>query len=208
MRLLVSGATRSLARAVAEYPDAFGKLLTPANRNSLAWAGADGRPWAVDNGCFHRFDEARFRRLVARAAGKPGLLWVAAPDVVADARATLARWSEWAPELRAAGVPLAFVGQDGAEDLPLPWEDMAALFVGGSTRWKLSQASADLGLEAKRRGLLLHMGRVNSRRRLLAAYGRGCDTVDGTGMSKWGDRHLPKFARWLAEIQGYPAPMF
>ncbi len=206
MRLFVSGTTRSLATATKIAPQAFGKLLTPANGNSVDWASEGGRPWAVDNGCFHRLDAPAFRSLLGKVAGRPGLWWVAAPDVVGDARATATRFEEWAPEM--ASVPIAFVGQDGQEDLPMPWDRITALFIGGSTRWKLSQASADLGIEAKRRGKLLHMGRVNSRRRLEAAFDRGCDSVDGTGMSRWGDVHLLKFARWLAEIEARPAPMF
>ena len=183
MRLLVSGTTRSLAAAMAVAPDAFGKLLTPANRNSVAWASQDGLPWACDNGCFHRLDAPLFRRMIGRAAGRPGLLWVACPDKLGDARATLELFSEWGPELRAAGVPVAFVGQDGQEDLPVPWDLLDALFVGGSTAWKLSEAAADLMREAKRVGKWVHMGRVNSRRRLEAAYRVGCDSVDGTGFT-------------------------
>lgn len=204
MRLLISGTTRSLHRAMQRAPEAFGRLLTPRNRNSVAWAAAGGVPFAADNGCYGGLDAPAFRSLLRRVAGKPNLLWAVCPDVVADARATLALFAEWYPELHAAGLPIAFVAQDGQEDLPVPWDRIAALFIGGSTRWKLSQASADLGIEAKRRGLLLHMGRVNSRRRLEAAHRIGCDSVDGTGMSKWGDRHLLKFARWLRQIEGQP----
>ncbi len=204
MILLVSGTTKSFTRAAAVRPLAFGRLLTPANRNSIAWVTGDGKPWAVDNGCFHCLDAPAFTRLVGKVAGKLGLLWVAAPDVVGDARTTLERFREWLPMLRAAGVPVALVGQDGTEELELPWDDFACLFIGGTTRWKLSQASADLGFEAKRRGKMLHFGRVNSRRRLRAAFERGCDSVDGTGMSRWGDVHLLKFARWLAQIEAEP----
>jgi hypothetical protein len=201
MRLLISGTTRSLAAAMLRHPEHFGKLLTPGNRNSVAWASAGGLPWACDNGCFHRLDAPAFRSLVRRAAGRPGLWWVAAPDVVGDAARTLARFARWEPELRAAGVPVALVAQDGQEDLPLPWDRFACLFIGGTTAWKMSRAALDLIGAAKRQGKAVHMGRVNSRRRLRYAYQAGCDSVDGTGMSRWGDRHLSKFARWLGDIQ-------
>lgn len=164
VRLLVSGTTRTLARLAGAHARHLGKLLTPQSRNSARWAGAGGLPWACDNGCFRRLDERAFRGMVRRVAGRPGLLWVVCPDVVADARSTLELFDAWEPELRAAGVPVAFVGQDGQEDLPLPWDRFEALFVGGSTGWKLSEAAADLTGEAKARGKLVHMGRVNSRR--------------------------------------------
>lgn len=177
MKILISGTTKSLGRAIAKAPEHFGCLLTPSNRNAPAWCVRSGLPWAADNGCFHGLDAPAFCRMLSRVAGLPRLLWVVCPDVVADAAATLERFEEWKPELRAAGVPVAYVGQDGQEDLPVPWDRFACLFIGGSTRWKLSEASADLMREAKARGLWVHMGRVNSRRRLEAAYRAGCDSV-------------------------------
>lgn len=201
MRLLVSGTTASLRRALPRYLDRLGFLLTPRNGNSLDTIDALGIPWACDNDCFQGLDEARYRRLLARITGRPGCWWVAVPDVVADARATLERFEQWAPEAAATGHPLALVGQDGAEDLLLPWERMGCLFIGGSDAWKLSAAARDLVAEAKMRGLHTHMGRVNSRERMLTAFGWACDSVDGTGLSKWGDIHLHKFCRWLGEMQ-------
>src|SRR5205085_2383649 len=80
------------------------------------------------------------------------LLFVAAPDVVGDAAATLARFRLWLPALRYHALPVAFVAQDGQEDLPVPWEAMTALFVGGTTAWKEGPAAAGLIQEAKARG--------------------------------------------------------
>lgn len=204
MRLLVSGCTATFYRIVDRYRDCLGALVTPSQGYCPARASASGLPWGVDNAAFSGFDPAAYRRLLGRVAGLPGCRFVAAPDVVADARATLALWPGWLWDVRATGHPPALVGQDGAEDLDLPWADMGAYFIGGSTGWKLSQASADLAAEAKRRGLWVHMGRVNSRRRLTAAFDMGCHSVDGTGMSKWGDRHLANFCRWLRDLQPQP----
>ncbi len=41
------------------------------------------------------------------------------------------------------------------------WHRLDALFVGGSTYFKLGPTAAGLVREAKRRGLWTHMGRVN-----------------------------------------------
>jgi hypothetical protein len=187
MRILVSGSTVTVGKLAPRYPNFLGHLLTPWNRNSVGSLLRTGLPFAIDNGVFgpKGFDEARFLRLLDRAQGQPGCLFVVAPDVVADAKATLAQWSWWSALIRARGLPVAFVGQDGQEDLPLP-DDMGAYFVGGSTRWKLSQASADLCREAKRRSLPVHIGRVNSLRRLRTAYEFGADSIDGSGYSKFG----------------------
>lgn len=239
MRILVSGSTRAVAALAPAWPRHLGILLTPGNYNSVASVVATGLPWGIDNGAYSGFDEEKFRRLLARAAGQPRLLWVVAPDVVGDARATLARFREWHPEFRAAGVPVALVGQNGAEAETVPWDDFECFFVGGCPEcracgyvlpgarpgercpkcrrrlreWKLSPSSAVLCAEAKRRGKQLHMGRVNSLRRLRVAHDRGCDSVDGSGYSRFAavarlkrrnDMLLERHLRYLAELEGSP----
>src|ERR1051326_5970732 len=117
MRLLLSGCTATLRRIQHRYADVLGMLVTPSQGYCPATASASGLPWAIDNAAFSGFDERRFRRLLSKAAGLPGCLFTVAPDVVADARATLATFPWWVWEIRAARLPVAFVGQDGAEDL-------------------------------------------------------------------------------------------
>lgn len=181
MLILVSGSTKTVKQL--DHLGGLGILLTPGNWNAVASVVATGLPYGIDNGCFSGFSPGAFRRLVARAAGQPRLLWVVCPDVVGDARATLELWGVWSPALRDAGVPVAFVLQDGQERYELPAAD--CYFIGGSTRFKLSQAAADLAAEGKRRGALCHMGRVNSLCRLKVAHGFGCDSVDGSGYSRF-----------------------
>jgi hypothetical protein len=204
VRLLVSGSTRTVARCARLWPRHLGHLLVPGNRNRPDSLLATGLPWACDNGAFAGLDVVAFRRMLGRIAGVPGCLWVAVPDVVGDARATLGLFDGWRAEVAAAGHPLALVGQDGAEALALPWGAVGCLFMGGSTRWKLSAAAADLCGEAKRRGLLVHVGRVNSLRRLQAARDMGADSVDGSSASRWGEAHVPRFCRRLAQLCGQP----
>jgi hypothetical protein len=192
--ILVSGTTRTLRRLAPG--GGLGQLLTPASNNRLI----DGLPWAADNGAFAGLDVPRFRRLLARITGRPRCLFVACPDVVADAAATLASWRVWREEVAATGQPVAFVGQDGLALGAVPWADMGAYFVGGSTAWKLSDDSRRLAAEAKRRGLWLHMGRVNSLTRLRLAYEWGCDSVDGSSASRNGDVKLPPYLRWVRSL--------
>ena len=100
------------------------------------------------------------------------------------------------------GLPVAFVLQDGQEDLPLPEAD--CYFVGGTTKFKLSQTAHDLVREGKTRGALIHMGRVNSLRRLQTAQDMGCDSVDGSSASMFGDVHIPRFCAFLAGLDRQP----
>lgn len=185
MILLISGATTTVKRYAAS--GRIGRLLRPGNGNL-----PDSLPWAADNGAFSGFDPVAFRSFLARIKGYPGCLWVAAPDVVANHAATLSLFREWEPELHAAGFPVAFILQDGATTEEIPWSSCEAVFIGGTTRFKLSRRAADLVAEGRERGKLCHMGRVNTKRRLRAAYQYGCDSVDGTSFSRWPDLWIPK----------------
>lgn len=205
MRLLVSGTTRTVAGLASRWPHLLGHLLTPRNRNSVSSLLATGLPWAADNGAFSGFDPDTFRAYLRRITLAPRCLFVVVPDRVGDAAVTLELFGEWALPVRATGQPVAFVGQDGAEGMALPWDDFDAWFIGGSTEWKLSGASAALAAEAKRRGKWVHMGRVNSLKRMRIAYDMGCDSVDGTSASMFGDTYIPQYCGWLEAIHAQPS---
>jgi hypothetical protein len=48
------------------------------------------------------------------------------------------------------------------------------------------------------------MGRVNTRLRFRYAFHLGCDSIDGSGFSRWPDQRVPVGLRWLAELDGKP----
>lgn len=204
MIYLVSGSVKTLSQLAPTHGSRLGFLTTPSNRNSPACFTRLGLPWAADNGAYSGFDAAKFRRLLARVRGLERCLFVVCPDVVANAKSTLALFGEWRDEVASYGQPVAFVGQDGAEGIEIPWGSFGAWFIGGSTEWKLSRASADLAAEAKRRGRWVHMGRVNSLKRMRLAYEMGCDSVDGSSASMYGDRCIHKYCRWLDGICSQP----
>jgi hypothetical protein len=141
-----------------------------------------GQPWAADNGRFsapqNYTDESYLAWLAKMPAGS--CLFATAPDVWGDAAATLALSASMFAPIRAAGYHVALVAQDGLESLPVPWDDFDALFIGGSDPWRLSAGLIDLVAEARRRGKWVHMGRVNSLRRMRYADAIGCDSADGT----------------------------
>ena len=157
--------------------------------------------WAADNGCFARPDkytDAGFLQWLDKF-DRNGCLFAVAPDVVGDADATLDRAMPMMPKIRDLGFKAAFVGQDGAKPDGLPWLEMDALFIGGSTSWKLSQPAADLISEARRRGKWVHMGRVNSWRRIRLAHVLGCHSVDGTCLAFEPAREK-KIVQWLETL--------
>lgn len=167
---------------------------------SIAATARAGIPWAADNDAYGGFGDdeaARFERMLAAIARLPGCLFVTAPDVVGDAAATARHFEIWAPRMARYGVPIAYVLQDGATSAP--WDRIAAVFVGGTDRFKLSPDAAALVDEAKRRGKWAHLGRVNSRKRTLYAKAIGCDSIDGTGTSIAPDTNIPLALGWVRE---------
>lgn len=162
------------------YDDNVGMLVTPLLKVDMPGMIKLGVPWAADNGAFSGFCPAKFRQFVARIKGYPRCEFLVCPDVVGNARATIDLFNEWEEELLCSGYPIAFVLQDGQEKYPLPTAD--AYFVGGSTGFKLSAAADSLIAEGQRRGAWIHMGRVNTIRRLKHAHKRHIDSVDGTCM--------------------------
>ena len=121
--------------------------------------------------------------------------------VLGDAAATIERSARFVYRVRAwFGLPVALVAQDGLERLDVPWPWFDVLFLGGSTDWKLGPAARALTAEAKRRGKRVHMGRVNSLKRLRYADAIGCDSTDGTCLTYAPDANLPRLLAWLRTV--------
>jgi hypothetical protein len=172
----------------ASYPTALryrhpslGRLAVPRDCARMEETSAAGIPWAADNGAFVAFDERAWLRMVDRLVGVPGCLFVTVPDAVGNAEETADLWSRWASECHERDLPAAWVAQDGADHRDIP-DDCSAVFIGGTTHYKLGQEAAEVVQEGRRRGLWVHMGRVNTIRRMRYAASIGCDSVDGT---KW-----------------------
>jgi len=78
----------------------------------------------------------------------------------------------------------------------------------GSTA-RPAAAARELVREAKRRGKWVHMGRVNSLKRLQYATSIGCDSADGTYLVKAPDGNLPTLLAWLDQVNSpQPAALF
>lgn len=158
-----------------------GTLLTPLTRYTLR---EPQRPWAIDNGAYARFEEKSFWSLLKREEHhRDQCLFVTAPDVVGSARRTLEVFEVYRPKL--AGWKVALAMQDGQEDFTIPWKDIAAIFVGGSTQWKLSDKATHCIKAGKALGKWVHVGRVNDPARFEHFEQLGVDSIDGTGISRY-----------------------
>lgn len=188
--------------AVKHFNDPrFGALFVPGGGNNPATMPD---VWAVDNGCFSGLDKAAFMESLERFWKRPGCVFVTAPDVVGDASATLRLFPFWHTVIHGLGYPVALVAQDGLTVKDVPWTQIQALFIGGSTAWKLGSEARTIAAYAKALGKWVHMGRVNSRRRIKYAAQIGCDSIDGSGFSKWSMTRLPLAQRWLIELGRQP----
>jgi len=159
--------------------------------------------WSADNGCFAHPNRtpsdllAWLERLPQKDA-----LFFPAPDVVGNAKLTIERSLPVLPQIRKLGFKAAFVAQNGIEETPIPWDEFDCLFIGGDTQFKLSEQSKDLVTEAKSRNKWVHMGRVNSYRRLKLANDWGCDSADGTYLRFTGPPGVERILEWLRKIKG------
>ena len=182
----------SLSQLERERAPWIGRMVVPKHYARLADTADAGFRWAADNGCFHGLEPRSFQRMAERLYGIPGCLFVVVPDVVADHAGTLARWRHWRDRVTAlTGQPLAFVAQNGATPENVPWDEFAALFIGGDTAWKLGPQASQLTWEAHARGKWVHMGRVNSAERIARAIGTLCHSFDGSKWARWSKAHRP-----------------
>jgi hypothetical protein len=181
---------------VKTTPKTIGFMATPKSGVLLA---ADGRPWAGDNGAYTgRFDEDRFFDYLDKMLEyQDTCLFITCPDVLENPLATLELYGVYSDRIRNMGYKVAFVCQDGQENYEIP--DCDAIFIGGSTKWKLGKG-ADICIKAaKERGLWVHVGRVNTRKRILHFRMRGVDSVDGTCIAFGPDVNIPKIEKWMKE---------
>jgi len=160
-----------------------------------------GRPWASDCDILskHGYDEDAFYRHLERLTPyRATCHFVVVPDVVGCAQSTLALYDHAAPVVALAGLPLAYVAQDGAEHEDFPPCDV--VFLGGSDPWRAQHGTALLS-RATAEGFRTHVGRVNSARRVhqLLSY---ADSCDGTYVGFNGvQRGLRDIGKWLSAAE-------
>lgn len=181
----------------------LGCIATPDQGNR--YFADDGWDVILDNGCFSgRWTHDRwFRWLVEQPRD---VRFAVAPDVFdPDGEpchdATLERWRIYGPLIERHGFTPAFVCQVGATRDNVP--DAPVLFLGGTTEWKLGPDAWAI-VERYHGDRWVHMGRVNSKRRLDTARAMGCHSCDGTYLTFGPDTNLPKLLGWLSDATERP----
>lgn len=179
-----------------------GFMLTKRMGNDLP----PDRPWAADNGRYASPEDYADDEFLAWLAERRNahLLFATAPDVLGDHAATVALSLPILPRIRQLGIRAAFVAQDGIALADTPWTAFDCLFIGGTDLFKLSALVPTLVREAKRLGKWVHMGRVNSYRRLRLAALIGCDSADGTFVKFAPDHNVARMAHWFHKLHRQP----
>lgn len=147
-------------------------------------------PYALDNGAWtayqqgRAFDENAFRRALDKVG--EGADWIVLPDIVAGGLRSLDYSLTWLERLRGFPRQLLIAVQDGMEidDVREVLSPVVGIFVGGSTQWKEATTGA-WGSVARRRNCYLHVGRVNSVRRIRICSAAGANSIDGTSASRY-----------------------
>lgn len=200
--LLVTTAHPTLAQHAHRN---LGRLVQPRHLSSIEATAASGIPWAADNDCFQGLDARAYDAMLDRLQPlASSCLWVTVPDVVGDALETARAFERWAPGLERRGLPVALVAQDGLEDLDewlaRTWHRLDALFIGGTTEWKMGPAAAQLAREAKARGRWVHWGRVNTKRRYDYIVSTGAaDSFDGSKFARFRRTYLDAGLAWTTQ---------
>ena len=167
----------------------------------------DGAQWIMDNSCFgtrypYPGDDEYCKRIKEMSWKKKSCWFVTAPDVPFDAVGSLDKSRPMFSRIRELGFPVAFVGQDGIEDMDVPWEEFDTFFIGGSTEWKIGPGGRKAVSQALDHGKAVHMGRVNSLGRMWYAKQIGCMSADGTMLRYAPDKNLPKLLKFLDQVNG------
>jgi len=151
----------------------------------------EGFGYAIDNGAWwsfvnkQPFDSEAFQRLYDQYALDAD--FVVLPDIVADGDRSLGFSMEWHHKLGIRRCPQYLAVQDGmdfTEIENLCDKERFGIFVGGSTDWKL-QTMAEWGRIGLMIGVPVHVGRVNTVRRIALCAAAGVKSFDGSSVSRY-----------------------
>jgi hypothetical protein len=177
-------------------------MLSPAG----VWNN-HGFPYALDNGAWTShtkntpFDRTRFLGLVEKFGEYAD--FVVIPDIVGGGKDSLSFSREWIPELSGMARRLYLAVQDGmtpreVRDTILAWPKIVGIFVGGSTGWKVA-TTPTWAQFAKESGIRVHVGRVNTKRRVDLCACSGVDSFDGSGPSRF-QIHAKRMDAWRRQL--------
>ena len=171
----------------------------------------EGFSYAIDNGAWWAFQQKRpfdyvaFEKCVSRLGSKADFIVI--PDIVEGGLRSLRLSRFWIPEILGVA-PLLLPVQDGIDpaDIESEISKGIGIFIGGSDKFKEGTMGnwAELARMAK---VLIHCGRVNSRRRLKLCQMHGIDSFDGSGPSRFQEHARVMNAELNQSVMKYELPL-
>jgi hypothetical protein len=198
--MIGSISTTALGAIQAEIPDVC-MMLSPAG-----WR-APRCSYACDNGVYGAWTRGKvwdqemhcaYLDMLSKVPPDNLPIFVLLPDAVADWDRTVELAGIYLPMIRQKGFRVAIALQDGCSFEQVMDYDPDWVFVAGSTEWK----EDNIGPACEffhARGIKVHVGRVNTRRRLRICQAAGVDSCDGTCLNKYMDANLSLIAETLKQ---------
>ena len=150
----------------------------------------EGFPYALDNGAWsaycqgRAFNDRAFLSALRQFGAEAD--WTTLPDIVAGGHASLALSLRWMRRVLDESPRALLAVQDGlAPDDVAPFlGERVGIFIGGSTAWKLRTLPQWAAL-GQRQGCWIHVGRVNTVRRIALCNVVGATSFDGSSASRY-----------------------
>jgi hypothetical protein len=164
----------------------------------------EGFAYALDNGAWTAYnsktawDESAFVDALARFGKEAD--FVVSPDIVGGGLDSLRLSISWLHRCMGSRTPRVLIPvQDGMQPRDIVGDlcRQIGIFVGGTDKWKEKSTPVWAELADERRSFI-HVGRVNSQRRLRICQMAGVDSFDGSGPSRFA-KHLAVMERGLAQ---------
>ncbi len=178
MRLMLDQSLNQIHRLRDETGLEILQLRTPLTQYKSGYV-----KYGLDNGAFTLFKTRTFTRMAEAAVDDSRCLWIAIPDYPYCAYSTIGLFRHWKHVIKRKR---AFVLQNDIDRYAslIPWDEIVAVFVGGDDDFKESAAAVELAKEARDRGKWVHVGRVNTVRRL-DFWEPYADSIDGSGIARF-----------------------
>lgn len=177
MKIMIDNSPTMIKAKSEKFDYELWQLRTPLTQYKHA-----GLPYGLDNGCFKRFKKTTWQTMLDESLVNPAL-FCTLPDIVGDARRTLELFDIFHKQIHPSH-KRALVLQDGIGEHAIPWNNLDAVFVGGSDEFKISTEAINAARTAKILGKWVHVGRVNSPGRVFNWNGLA-DSIDGSGISRF-----------------------
>lgn len=172
-----------------KYLHAFGMFETLGSYHDVRkhgfslWCGDNGRfspNGTPENPINPKWTETEWLKMLDYYSDdlRPLCRFMAVPDVPYNAHETMLAFDHYLPEVKNRGYPPALCAQNGMKPADIPWSEVAAVFIGGDDEFKLGREGAAIAVEAHKRKKWVHVGRVNSYKRMIQVW--WADSVDGT----------------------------